>query len=163
MRVPRSIDIVAGVLAHTPLYVWLFLAAALMLGARRLKPRRTHFAVAALPPTLFMILGLWFAASVEAPFLCVAGAWGASFTLGAATCPLRLVPRPKRVAGLVFDFAPSAVPITAYLCIFSAQYALGIWSEFVPELSVSLSFVGLTMSGLTAGRTTGDLLLTLKG
>ena len=163
MSVSRSIDILAGVLAHTPAYVWLLLAAALMLGARRLKPRRTHLAVAALPPALFMALGLWFAASIEAHFVYVAAIWGTSFTLGAATSPLRLVPRPKPVSGLLFDFAPSAVPITAYLCIFSAQYGLGIWSGLVPELSDRLSLVALGVSGLTAGRTIADLLLILRG
>jgi hypothetical protein len=162
MSVPRSIDILAGVLAHTPAYVWLLLAAALMLGARRLKPKRTHFAVAALPPALFMLLGLWFAASMKSHFFYVAAVWGASFVLGAATSSLRLVARPKPVTGLLIDFAPSAVPITAYLCIFSAHYALGIWGGLVPDLSVRLSLMALAISGLTAGRTAADLLLILQ-
>lgn len=156
------VRIVGVVLANTPTYVWLLLAAALMLGARRLKPRRTHFAVAALPPALFMAMGLWFAASVEAPFSSVAASWATSFTLGAATSPLRLVPRPKRARGLLFDFAPSAVPITAYLGIFSTHYGVGIWSAFVPELSVRLSLAGLGVSGITAGRTIADFLLIFR-
>ena len=162
MRDPSFSDMVGLVVVHTTNYVWLLLGTAVMLGARRLKPRRTHLAIAALPPALFMAIGLWSAASVEAPFLRVAVIWTTSFSLGAATSRLRLVPRPRRVTGLLFDFAPSAVPIAAYLCIFSAHYGLGIWSGFVPELSVRLSLAGLVISGLTAGRTTADLLLILK-
>ena len=159
MRAPSFIDMVGIVVVHTPTYVWLLLGAAVMLGARRLKPRRTHFAIAALPPALFIAIGLWFAASVEAPFLHVAVIWTSSFGLAAATSRLRLVPRPKRVRGLLFDFPPSPIPITAYLCIFSVHYGLGIWSGFVPDLSLPLALAGLAVSGLTAGRTSADLLL----
>lgn len=129
MRAPSSIDMVGIVVVHTPTYVWLLLGAAVMLGARRLKPRRRHLAIAALPPALFIAIGLWFAASVEAPFLHVAVIWTSSFGLGAATSRLRLVPRPKRVRGLLFDFPPSPIPIMAYLCIFSVHYGLGTGAD----------------------------------
>jgi hypothetical protein len=38
------------IIAHTPVYVWLILALLMFLGVRRLKPRRTHLALAALAP-----------------------------------------------------------------------------------------------------------------
>jgi hypothetical protein len=43
------------ILMHTPLYVWVLFALLIFLGARRLKPRRTHLALAALAPWAFSL------------------------------------------------------------------------------------------------------------
>jgi hypothetical protein len=150
------------VLAHTPLYVWLLLATAMLVAARRLKPRRRHLAVAAIPAALFLSWGLYSAATSNADPLAKAGLWSVCFALGAASSSVRLVPRPTRVEGFTFDFAPTALPMLAYLGLFCIHYALGIWAGFAPERSPSLSLAGLCVSALTAGRTTADFLALLS-
>lgn len=46
-------DIAHRILSGTPTFVWFILAGLLMLGVRRLSPRRTHIAVAAAAPIDF--------------------------------------------------------------------------------------------------------------
>ena len=159
MNSPGPIGWAGIVLVHTPPYVWFLLLAALVLGARRLKPRRTHLAAAALPPGLFLIGGIYSAASSGADPGSVALLWGACFAIGAASSPVRLVRRPRQVSGFVFDFAATAWVLAAYLLIFAAHYALGIWAGFAPQLSPRLSLAGLGLSALTAGRTSADFTL----
>ena len=162
MKAPGLIGWIGIVLVHTPGYVWLLLSAALLMGTRRLTPRRTHLAAAALPPSLFLVGGLYSAASMAANAAMVAAVWAVCLAVGAASGAVRLVPRPRQVSGFVFDFAPTAWPLAAYLFIFAAHYGLGIWAGLVPSLSPRLSFAGLALSALTAGRTSADFLALLR-
>ena len=157
-------DAIGLVLLHTPAYVWLLLATAITLGARRLKPRRRHLAIAAIAPALFLVWGLVTAVSIEAHPRAVVAVSAWCFTLGAASTALRAAPRPQWVRGWIFDFAPTRLPMLAYLCLFCAHYGIGIWAGFAPQLSGPLSLARLSLSALTAGRTCADFLpLLLQG
>ena len=82
------------IVTHTPLYVWMVLGLLLFLGVRRLKPRRTHLAVAALAPAAFFIWSVVTAASLhfggdsEAAII----AWPLAFLSGALSWSIRTVP-----------------------------------------------------------------------
>ncbi len=148
------------IVAHTPVYVWLVLALLLFLGVRRLKPRRTHLALAALAPMGF------FAWSVLAAGLLFLGgekgaavaAWAAAFLAGALSGPVRTVPRPIHVHGWTFQYAATALPLTLYMLLWATRYGLGIWAGFVPSMADTLGLAGLALSALTAGRTLADFI-----
>ncbi|HEX9953641.1 MAG TPA: hypothetical protein VGB48_00290 [Allosphingosinicella sp.] len=148
------------IIDHTPIYVWVVLALLIFLGARRLKPRRTHLAVAALAPAGFFI---W---SVSAAALLFIGghqgaaiiAWPVAFLSGAFSGPIRTVPRPKHVHGWVFQYAATRLPLTLYIVLWATRYGLGIWAGFELAMAGTLGVVGLVLSAFTAGRTLADFL-----
>jgi hypothetical protein len=147
------------ILTHTPLYVWGILALLLFIGIRRLKPRRTHLAVAALAPAGFIA---WSVATAILLFLggnqAAAMAWPVAFLAGAASGPIRTVPRPKHVHGWLFDYSATRLPLILYLLLFVTRYGLGIWAGFVPAMAPTLALAGLALSAFTAGRTCSDFL-----
>ncbi|MBD0274606.1 MAG: hypothetical protein ICV73_22085 [Acetobacteraceae bacterium] len=160
MEPPATFEIVWIVASRTPWWVYALFAFLLYLGLRRLRPKRNRLWVAALAPGGFL---LWSAVAAAAltraePAGLVAATWGTGFVLGAASAPVRLVPRPVQVERGVFLFAASWVPLIAYMLIFWIRYGLEVWSEFVPRLDGRLAFAGLALSALTAGRTVGDFL-----
>ncbi len=148
------------IVKHTPLYVWMVLALLLYLGSRRLKPRRTHLAVAALAPAAFFI---WSGATAASLFLggdkgAALIAWPLAFLGGALSGPIRTVPRPTHVHGWTFQYAATRLPLTLYVLLWATRYGLGIWAGFVPALASTLSVAGLVLSAFTAGRTLADFL-----
>jgi hypothetical protein len=153
-------EIVLIVLAHTPLYVWAVLALLIFIGVRRLRPRRTHLALAALAPAGFSAWSvataaqLYFGAGQSA----VLAAWPLAFVAGALSSPIRTVPRPVHVHGWVFDYSATRWPLTLYMLLFSIRYGLGIWAGFVPPMAPDLALAGLALSAFTGGRTVADFL-----
>ena len=148
------------IVTHTPLYVWVLFALLLFLGVRRLKPRRTHLALAALAPMAFftwsvLAAGLLVFRGDKATAVVV---WGLAFSAGALSGAIRTVPRPSHVQGWIFQYAATALPLTIYMLIWATRYGLGIWAGFVPAMAGTLGIAGLTLSVLTAGRTLADFL-----
>jgi hypothetical protein len=148
------------IVMHTPLYVWVILALLIFLGVRRLKPRRTHLALAALAP-----LGFFMWSVLAAGFLFFGGdkgpaviAWAVAFVAGALSGPIRTVPRPTHIHGWTFQYAATALPLTLYLLLWATRYGLGIWAGFVPLMADTLGLAGLALSALTAGRTLADFI-----
>jgi hypothetical protein len=155
---------IAGIIvAHTPLYVWAILALLLVLGFRRLKPRRTHLGRAALAPLGFLTWSAITAASLLLGNGWPVGiAWASGFLLGMVSAPIRTVPRPVHVEGWVFDYSATRLPLILYMLLFLIRYALGIWAGFVPVMADTLALAGLFLSALTAGRTFIDFLPPLR-
>jgi hypothetical protein len=58
----------------------------------------------------------------------------------------------------VFLFAGSIVPLAIYLAVFTARYALGVWSALEPELAPTLTLMAIAISAATAGRFVADFL-----
>jgi hypothetical protein len=148
------------IITHTPLYVWLILVLLLFLGGRRLKPRRTHLAVAALAPAGFFV---WSVATAGLLFFggekgAAMVAWPLAFLCGALSGPIRSVPRPSHVHGWIFQYAATTLPLTLYMLLWSTRYGLGIWAGFVPEMAGTLGVAALALSAFTAGRTLADFL-----
>lgn len=148
------------IVTHTPAYVWLVFLLLLVMGGRRLKPRRTHLALAALAPGGFLIWSL----STAAMMLLAANpwpvltCWGLAFAIGAASRPIRTVPRPMHLGGWHFVYSASRQPLAFYMVLFFARYGLGIWAGFVPALASQLNLIGLSLSAFTAGRTVTDFI-----
>jgi hypothetical protein len=156
----ETASIIAG---HTPVYVWLVLALLLFLGVRRLKPRRTHLALAALAPLGFLT---WSVLTAGFLFLdqgkgTAVVAWGLAFLVGALSGHIRTVPRPKHVHGWVFEYAATALPLTLYMLLWAIRYGFGIWAGFLPAMAETLGLAGLALSALTAGRTLADFIFPL--
>jgi len=148
------------IVRHTPLYVWVVLALLLFLGLRRLKPRRTHLALAALAPAGFFV---WSVATAGLLFFggdkgAAIVAWPLAFLGGALSGPIRTVPRPTHVHGWIFQYAATRLPLTLYMLLWSTRYGLGIWAGFVPAMAGTLGVAGLALSAFTAGRTLADFL-----
>jgi hypothetical protein len=148
------------IILHTPIYVWVLLALLLFLGVRRLEPRRTHLALAALAPMGFftwsaLAAGLLFFGGGKGTALV---AWPVAFLAGALSGPIRTVSRPTHVHGWVFEYAPTALPLTLYMLLWATRYGLGIWAGFKPAMADTLGLVGLTLSAVTAGRTAADFI-----
>lgn len=80
-------DYVPRVLGNTPPWVWGVLMLLVVLGVRRLKPRRTHLLVAALAPTAFTAWSLTgvLAAAQGVSTALVAAVWASALILGGLT------------------------------------------------------------------------------
>jgi hypothetical protein len=146
------------IVTHTPLYVWVLFLLLLFLGARRLRPRRTHLALAALAPMGFFTWSVLAASLVfaEGDKGAAVAAWSAAFMAGALSGPVRTVPRPAHVHGWIFQYAATALPLTLYMLLWATRYGLGIWAGFVPAMADNLGLAALAHSALTAGRTLAD-------
>ena len=145
---------------RTPIYAWLVLALLLFLGVRRLKPRRTHLALAALAPLGFfawsvLTAGLLFVGEDKGTAVL---AWAVAFLTGALSGPIRTVPRPTHIHGWTFQYAATALPLALYMLLWATRYGLGIWAGFVPAMADALGLAGLALSALTAGRTLADFI-----
>ncbi len=148
------------IVTHTPRYVWVVLALLLFLGIRRLHPRTTHLALAALAPAGFFV---WSVATAGVLFLggdkgAALVAWPLAFLGGALSGPIRTVPRPSHVHGWIFQYAATRLPLTLYMLLWATRYGLGIWAGFVPAMAGTLGVAGLALSAFTAGRTLADFL-----
>ena len=157
-------ELASRILAGTPPWVWAVLGLLIVLGVRRLRPRRTHLAIAALAPTAFTLWSLTAvaaAARVGSTAL-VLGVWAAALAAGACTVLVHRGPRPEPQGGGVFLFAGSVVPLLIYLFVFLARYVLGVWSALEPDLARPLSLVAIAISAATAGRFIADLLPLLR-
>jgi hypothetical protein len=153
-------DIAYVIVSHTPLYVWVVLVLLIFLGVRRLKPRRTHLALAVLAPLGFFIWSvvgarlLFFGEDGETAIV----AWLLAFLSGALSGFIRTVPRPTHVHGWIFQYAATSVPLILYMLLWATRYGLGIWAGFVPAMAGPLGVAGLALSAFTAGRTSADFL-----
>jgi hypothetical protein len=146
-------DIAYVIVSHTPLYVWVVLVLLIFLGVRRLKPRRTHLALAVLAPLGFFIWSV-----VGARLLFFGEDKLLAFLSGALSSPVRTVPRPTHVHGWIFQYAATSVPLILYMLLWATRYGLGIWAGFVPAMAGPLGVAGLALSASTAGRTSADFL-----
>jgi hypothetical protein len=148
------------ILTHTPHYVWAVFVLLVVMGVRRLRPRRTHLAVAALAPGGFLLWSLAAAAMMFADVHAwtVLACWGTAFAAGAISGRIRTVPRPTHVEGWVFAYAATWQPLVFYMLLFAARYGMGIWAGFVPSTAGTLALAGLSLSAFTAGRTLADFI-----
>lgn len=142
---PRQLITIAS---QTPPWVWVLLAALLMLGASQLQPRRvarTRVGVTPLVMALFSLLGLvsGFKAS---------GQLGIAIALWTAACAasfgMLLWRAPRAPSGTrynadtgKFDMPGSAVPLILIIGIFLTKYAVGIELAMQADLVHDALFV----------------------
>lgn len=151
-------DYVPLVIKGTPPWVWAVLVLLIVLGVRRLKPRRTHLGVTVIAPVAFM---LWSLTGVAAAMRLgdgglVIGIWAAALALGMLSAFIFKRRRPAYLGGGVFLFAASAVPLLIYMIVFWTRYGLGVWAAFEPALSFRLTLAAVAISAATAGRFAAD-------
>lgn len=160
-----ALEITLLVAMRTPWWAYALLALAAYLGVRRLRPKRSSLAKAGLAPSAFAAWSVLTALSLardHGPAL-VGAIWITGVLLGAATAPIRLVPRPVRVSRTDFVFAASVAPLVAYMTIFWTRYALEVWAAFDPAKARPLALAALAISASTAGRTVADFLPLILG
>jgi hypothetical protein len=158
------IELVPRILAGTPPWVWAVLALLVFLGGRRLKPRRTHLAVAAIAPVAFTIWSLTgvLAAAQAGSAGVVIGVWGAALAAGVLTILVHRGPKPTHEGAGVFLFRASVIPLLVYLSVFLARYGLGVWSALEPDRARTLGLAAIAISAATAGRFIADFLPLVK-
>lgn len=160
-----ALHITVLIATRTPWWAYALLALLAYLGLRRLRQKRSSLVKAGLAPSAFAAWSVLTALSLardNGPAL-VSAIWITGALLGAATGPIRLVPRPVMVSRTHFVFAASAVPLIAYMTIFWTRYALEVWAAFDPTKARPLALAALAISASTAGRTVGDFLPLLLG
>lgn len=152
------LELAPRVLAGTPPWVWAVLGLLIFLGVRRLRPKRTRLAVAALAPAAFVIWSLSGVAALarSGPTGLVLGVWAAALAAGALTFLLHRGPRPAHLGGGVFAFQASVTPLLLYMTVFWARYALGVWAVLEPARAFELGLVATAISAATAGRFLAD-------
>lgn len=152
--------IIGRILGGTPPYVWAIFAGLLALGLRRLKPRRTHLAVAAAAPLGFAAWSLSTIAGLAAhgnpaPVIALAGIGALA---GFASGGFRLVPRPAYAGGGLFDFPATRWPLILYMALFWVRYVLEVMRHIDPARATLFASAGLVLTSFTAGRTLADFL-----
>ncbi|MCW0232981.1 MAG: hypothetical protein OJJ21_05215 [Ferrovibrio sp.] len=151
---PRMIAILsyaAGILSHTPLWVWALLALLAWLGSLGLRQRRMTLRRIAIVPAIFILWGL--AGLVARPFDpdTIAALWlgglAGGLLLGLATGPRIL--SADRLRGRV-ELPASWWPLLRNLIIFFAHYALTV-TAILTAHRVVLIQADIVVSGGSAG------------
>jgi hypothetical protein len=147
---------------NTPAWVFAVFALLLYLGFSRLRPRRMSLRRAMLAPAGFFVWSVWSAvaaASASPRGWLVASIWLTSFMVGWWSCRVRIGGAPpQHLGGGVFLFAPTVVPLVAYMLLFWTRFGLEVWAAFEPSRASALLLAGILISAGTAGRTWGDFL-----
>lgn len=142
-----------SILAGTPVYVWLILAAVLALAARSLT-RRTLAPVRLLPLPMIMfavaLAGLARQADAGAAAL---AAWFAAFlaglSLGAYLASLRTIAAGGRPGHV--EVGGDAVTFGLILASFAVHYAFGVAQAMASSPDASLRLIEMAASGLLGG------------
>lgn len=135
------------IVQHTPTWVWVLLAALLVLGVSQFVPRRASQARAALLPvvmTVFALFGLVTAFTGVEQRLSATAVW---LVCTVSCTALALWLRPEASAATRFDSATrqfalpgSALPLLMILGIFLIKYGVGVELALQPGLASDLMF-----------------------
>jgi hypothetical protein len=156
------------ILRHTPVWVWVLLAALLALGASQARTRElTRGRVLALPLAM-LGLGLWSLAVLAGTQAMPVVAWAVAFA--AAVVVTRRLREPAGArwseADARLHLPGSWVPMFIILAIFTLKYAVGVAVALTPSLRADAAFtLGAAaaygaLNGLLLGRALALLRLT---
>lgn len=142
----------AGILTHTPLWVWALLVLLVWLGSLGLKRRRMALRRVAIIPIVFIIWGLsglaarpFDASTLTALWL---GGLIPGLALGLATGPRLLdVDRTRREV----ELPASGWPLARNLIFFFAHYALTVAAAILTAHKAALLQADIAVSGASAG------------
>lgn len=151
---------IGAVLGGAPAWVYLLLAALIVLGVRRLRTRELPLLVALIPAVAFFTWSVIGASG----FARIAGAevaafaWSAGAAFGAFSAfalpdapAIRLPGRRVRQPG-------SPVPLVLYVTVFLARFACGAWAALNPEQAILAIGIGLTIGAAMTGRLVASIL-----
>ncbi|MES2755685.1 MAG: hypothetical protein V4659_13600 [Pseudomonadota bacterium] len=137
-----------------PVWVWVLLAALILLGVRRLRTREVPVAVAALPSVAFLswsLSGAWLLAQTGgAPFAALAWLGGAA--LGALSTLVLAEPRGVRRPGGRVLLPATRLPLILYLLVFAARFACGAWAALRPDHALTADTIATVISAAMTAR-----------
>lgn len=154
-----SLTTFVEILRHTPPWVWVLLAALLVLGYLQTRPRRVGIGRAALLPASMLAWSLWGEAASFGSAIALA-TWGLG-VVGAAAAMARLPAPPGArwmAATRSFDLPGSWVPFGLIAALFAVKFGAGASLALQPGLRDDAGFVtGASLafgafSGVFAGR-----------
>lgn len=148
------------IVRHTPAWVWMLLAALLLLGASQLRERRVPRARLFVLPAVLLALGLSATATSFRPAASALGAW--TLALAAGVTIGRRLPPPAGArwdaGGRTLRLPGSAGPLLWILAVFALRYAAGValalhpaWRE-APAVALPLAATYGAIAGLLLGR-----------
>ena len=143
-----------NIAAGAPAWVWILLAALVLLGVRRLRTRELPVAVALLPSAAFLVwsgIGLsHYAGQAGAGTALLAAIAG--IAAGAASTLVLREPRGVLLPGGRVRQPGSAVPLVLYLSVFAVRFACGAWAAIVPAQAVLATGLGLAAGAAVTTR-----------
>lgn len=154
MQAPLSI-VVAEVLEHTPGYVWMILAALVVLGSLQMRTQEMSRARVLLLPIGLGAYSLWGAAAMFGLQWSAVVAWALAMTLMLWLArwvrwprDVRFVPERER-----FVVAGSAAPLAAMLTVFAVRYVGTVALVLNPQWRsfASVAFAGGLVYGVLSG------------
>ena len=145
----------AGAVAGgAPSWVWVLLAALILLGIRRLHSREVPIVVALLPSIAFLIWSAVGAAGLArlggGPL--AAGVWIGGAVLGVLSTFVLAEPRGRVVAGGRVLLPATWQPLALYLIVFAARFACGAWAAIRPEQALTATAIGTAISAAMTAR-----------
>jgi hypothetical protein len=151
-RMNAILSYAAGILSHTPIWVWALLALLAWLGSLGLKRRRMTLRRIAVVPAVFILWGLsglaarpFDAGSIAALWL---GGLAGGLLLGLLTGP-RLLAADRGLRAV--ELPGSAWPLARNLTIFFAHYALTVAAAILTAQATALMQADIVVSGASAG------------
>lgn len=136
-------DIATG----APSWVYILLAALLLLGIRRLKTRDVPVAVALIPSAAFLLWSLIGANAFagRAGVALAAAAWIIGAAVGAASAVALPEPRGQRLPDGHVRQPGSWLPLVLYLGVFVVRFACGAWAAIHPAQANTATAIGIAV------------------
>lgn len=132
-------QILAMILANTPVWVWAILAFIIAMGLRLSREQRVSRTRLMLVPAIWLVYGAW---GVESRFGMNAApllAWAAGVAASVALVRFSGRPDRARVEGGAHIVPGSWIPMALMLAIFCANFALGMGLAMNPDLAHQLN------------------------
>jgi hypothetical protein len=154
----------AIILRETPAWAYVVLLLLFVLGTRRIKSRSTSLVGLAVVPIVFLawsIVGAVIFGNTTG-YVAAASLWLGCLLGGLLSFRLIGPPQGHWTDRQRFTRTGSLWPLIVYVGIFFFRYSLEIWAGFVPQQALVANGLAVTVSGVMAGRTLGDLAVALR-
>ena len=144
-------EIIAGMVSHTPTWIFVLFAFLIFMGARRLRTSVQQTGRVWLIPGVFIIWGLYGLVTRPGPLGPVLAEWAAGAAVGLGLASLLTVTvEVDRERGLVRQ-PGSWLPLIRNLFLISAHYVLNVLAAVRPDLHDTAIALDIGVSGLSVG------------
>jgi hypothetical protein len=149
------------IVTRTPAWVWLILAALILLGLLQARDHVVPRARVIVQPVALGALSLWGVAGAFGLHAMVEGPWLAGLLLGLAAT--RVFHLPRQVQALPdgrFAIGGSLIPLAMLMAVFFMRYAVNVSIAIAPALKADAGFAAVValLYGLPAGLLAGRAL-----
>jgi hypothetical protein len=155
-------NLVSGIIAHTPPWVWLLLAYLVWQGIKATQPRTTTIWRALIVPTIFIFWGLSRIGLNQPATIWPLVAWAAAASV---LLPVGiLTPRPFEADHATGQISRqgSVYPLIRNIVVFTMQYAVAVLAAMNPNDHTISAIVGRAVSGGTSGYFIGSTVALLR-